>query len=807
MMFPQGMSANFPITATGIPLPAFRQSGRLPGGVKFVDNGDGTASLYGRPGNGLGQVGDYFLTLTASNGVAPAATQNFKLTITRPPVITSVNNATFVVGASNTFTVGTKTSRLTVNLSFTGALPAGVTFVANTNGTATLSGTPPPGSEGPYPITITASNGTLPNAKQTFTLTVQDAPPVLKAPAITSSASTTFTVGTEGIFTARTTGTPTSSLTLTGTQPSWLSFIDNTDGTATFVGAPDPGSAGNYTFTITATNGVVPDATQTFTLVVVDTSPVITSVNNATFIASAFNTFTVKTKTSVPSATLSFTGTLPAGVTFVANTNGTATLSGTPPPGSERPYQIMITAANGTLPNATQIFVITVQDAPPVLQAPAITSAAGTTFTVGAPGTFAVTATGTPTSSLTLVGPRPSWLLFVDHTDGTATMSGTPDLNSDASYAFTITARNGVSPSATQTFILTVLQAPAITSPSSVTFTVGAPASFNVTTRGNPAAILTLTGALPSGITFTDTGNGGATLAGTPAAGTRGSYVITITAANGVTSNGTQSFTLTVIDQRSQLLNLSSRLQVRTGANVLIGGFIITGNTAKKVMIRGLGPSLSNLFGTSALHDSTLELHQGSLVETNDDWQTDANVGQIPNGFQPSDPRESVLVRTLTPGSYTVILAGKNGTTGVGLVELYDLDAAANSQLAELSARAFVQGGNNVLIGGFIIGANTSSNNVIVRALGPSLAQAQIANPLADPTLELHDANGARITSNDNWQDDPTQAAQVIAAGIAPSNRLESAIAASLSPGAYTAIVAGKNAGTGVGLIEIYNVQ
>ena len=172
--FPQGIRTNFTITTTGIPVPKITSSGHLPGGVKFVDNGDGTATLSGRPGGGNGLLGDYALTFTASNGVSPAGTQNFTLTITRPPRITSVNNATFVVGTANTFTITTRSTVPKTTLSYTGSLPGGVTFVPHNNGTATLSGTPAAGSQGIYFLTITGTNGTPPDAVQLFTLTVQD---------------------------------------------------------------------------------------------------------------------------------------------------------------------------------------------------------------------------------------------------------------------------------------------------------------------------------------------------------------------------------------------------------------------------------------------------------------------------------------------------------------------------------------------------------------------------------------------------------------------------------------------------------
>jgi hypothetical protein len=718
VIFPQGIQDIFTITTSADPVAKITSSGHLPGGVKFVDNGDGTATLSGRPGGGLGLVGDYPLTFTASNGVPPAGTQNFTLTITRPPRITSVNNATFVVGTAKTFTITTRNSVPKATLSFTGTLPGGVTFTPLSNGTATLSGTPVPGSEGVYFLTITAANGTPPDSVQLFTLTVQDTAPVLHAPAIISSASTTFTAGTEGTFTIHTTGVPTATLSLTGTQPSWLSFIDNTDGTATLAGIPDPGSNPSYAFTITATNGVSPDAVQSFTLFVVNPPPAITSVNNATFLVGTFDTFTVRTSPPVPSATVSFTGTLPAGITFVPNGDGTATVSGTAAAGSEGDYPIDISASNGTLPDAMQTFTITVQDVPPVSQAPAITSAATSSFMVGTAGTFTITATGTPTPSFTLTGAQPSWLSFVDNTDGTATLSGTPDADSDLSYSFTITARNGVFPNATQDFTLSIQQTPA----------------------------------------------------------------------------------------NATLVNISTRLLVQTGAKVGIGGFIITGTDAKKVLIRGMGPTLTSFGVPNALQDPVLELHDGTgaVVVSNDDWKIPQETAITATGKAPPDDHESAIQLTLQPGSYTVIESGKNGTSGVGLIELYDLDAVANAHLSNISTRGSVQTGANVMIGGFIVSGANGSLNLIVRALGPSLAQFGVPTPLADPNLRLYDSNGTLIRLNDNWKD--SQQAAIHNSGFQPPNDLDSAILVTLPTGNYTAIVSGKNGGTGVALVEVYRL-
>lgn len=245
----------------------------------------------------------------------------------------------------------------------------------------------------------------------------------------------------------------------------------------------------------------------------------------------------------------------------------------------------------------------------------------------------------------------------------------------------------------------------------------------------------------------------------------------------------------------------------------MIGGFIITGSAPKNVAVRGIGPSLTALGISDALADPTLELHaaNGSLLMQNDDWQDDpTQAAQLTAlGLALQDPKESGIVATLQPGaSYTAILAGKNGGAGVGLVEIYDTNQAATSQLANISTRGFVQTGENVMIGGFILGGSNQSTGVVVRGIGPSLAQFFGLSPvLADPTLELRDSNGALLISNDDWQDDPLQAAQLSALGLAPQDPKESGIFASLPPGAFTAILVGRNDGTGIGLVEIYNVH
>ena len=241
----------------------------------------------------------------------------------------------------------------------------------------------------------------------------------------------------------------------------------------------------------------------------------------------------------------------------------------------------------------------------------------------------------------------------------------------------------------------------------------------------------------------------------------------------------------------------------------MIGGFIITGNTPKKVVIRSLGPSLASFGITDFLADPFLQLRSsnGTLLKQNDNWKDDQRTEIEATGLQPSDDRESAIVTTLVPGNYTALLTGKGGTTGVGTVEVYDANFAADSQLANISTRGFVQTGNNVMIAGFTLGKGTDPTDIAVRGIGPSLTSYGLNNVLADPTLELRDSNGALLISNDDWQSDPVSAAKLTAHGLALSNSKESGIYTTLAPGQYTAIIAGKSGGTGIGLVEIYHVQ
>ena len=257
--------------------------------------------------------------------------------------------------------------------------------------------------------------------------------------------------------------------------------------------------------------------------------------------------------------------------------------------------------------------------------------------------------------------------------------------------------------------------------------------------------------------------------------------------------------------------NISTRLRVLGGDNALIGGLIATGTGGKRVIIRAIGPSLTAFGVPGALANPTLDLFQGStLLLSNDDWQNSAQQAEIAaSGLAPSNTAESAIIWTLLPNqNYTAVVRGINGTTGIGVVDAFDLDRAAASKLGNISTRGFVDVDDNVMIAGLIAGpSNGTSLKILARALGPTLSDFGVAGALANPTLDLVNSNGTVIRSNDNWKDDPQQRAAIEAAGLAPSHDQEAALVETVAPGAYTAVVRGSGRTTGVGLVEVYNIQ
>ncbi|MEO5625702.1 MAG: putative Ig domain-containing protein, partial [Dokdonella sp.] len=351
------------------------------------------------------------------------------------------------------------------------ALPSGLTLASNGN----LSGTPQAGTSGSYALLVDVSDAASCSlASVPVTLIVDE------ASAITSAASTTFTVGTAGNFNVTTTGQPLPSLSETGALPTGVTF--NT-GTGLLSGTPAAGTAGSYPITFTASNGVGAPATQNFTLTV-DEASAITSANATSFTVGTAGTFTV-TATGSPAPTLSETGALPSGVTF--NT-GTGVLAGTPAAGTGGTYAITFTATNGVGAPATQNFTLTIDEAP------AITSANTIAFTIGAAGTFNVTASGFPLPALSETGALPTGVTF---NTATGVLSGTPAAGTGGSYPLVFTATNGIGAPATQNFTLAIVDGALITSANATTFTVGTAGTFTVTATGTPTPILSETGALP----------------------------------------------------------------------------------------------------------------------------------------------------------------------------------------------------------------------------------------------------------------------------------------------------------------------
>jgi phospholipase/lecithinase/hemolysin len=256
----------------------------------------------------------------------------------------------------------------------------------------------------------------------------------------------------------------------------------------------------------------------------------------------------------------------------------------------------------------------------------------------------------------------------------------------------------------------------------------------------------------------------------------------------------------------AKALNIATRLFVDTGERVPIVGFIVTGDTSKRVLLRGIGPSLAANGVPNPLADPTLTLFDGAGKElrTNNNWRDSQAQEIMGTGIPPQNDLESAIVATLSPGPYTAVLAGLGGTTGNGLVEVYDLEPAANSTLANVSTRGFAGAGDDAMIAGVIIGSGELPI-VVVRVLGPTLTSAGIGDPLLDPTIELHDGEGTLIGFNDDWKDGQTQS--LFATQLNPSNDREAAVVAFLAPGSYTAVVRGTAGTTGVALVEAYRIQ
>jgi hypothetical protein len=459
------------------------------------------------------------------------------------------------------------------------------------------------------------------------------------------------------------------------------------------------------------------------------------------------------------------------------------------------------TAANQTafFDNAT----VTVVNAAPT---PTATATATSTPTATATATPTATATATPTAAPATPSPTPTATATATATP-TATATATPTATPVTTPSPTPTATATATPTATATGTATSTptSTPTATATIAPTATATATSTPIATATSTPTATATSTPTATATATATSTSTPTATATATATPITTSSPTPTATA----TPTAMATPTATPAPSVAQALNIATRLKVDTGDKAMIAGFIINGNASKPVILRGIGPSLLAFGINDALLDPVLDLRgsDGSLILSNDNWK-DTQREQIEGGpLQPRDDRESVIVATLPPGAYTAALTGKNNTIGVGLVEAYDNNQALDSQLANISTRGFVLDGNNVMIGGFILGGSPNSTRIALRGIGPSLAKFGLNPVLQDPTLEVHDGNGATLVANDNWTDDSASAAQLTASGLAPTDPKEAGVFITLPPGQFTAVLAGKNNGTGIGLIEVYNLK
>jgi len=582
---------------------------------------------------------------------------------------------------------------------------------------------------------------------------------------------------------------------------------------ASYSGDPlnNPSSSGCGEETVTVSPTPTPTPTPNPT-----PAPVITSPSTATATQDQLFVYQV-TATGSPT---SYTATpLPAGLTF---DSAHGILGGAPTdPGTT---QIQLTASNsGGTGMAT--LALTVQPAPS--SGPVITSGTSITARTGQAFSFDVfTIGGSATARLSATGLPPG--LSVDPVSGI--ISGIP--TADGSFGVTLTVTDGAV-TTTSTLELTFTSDPAIPviiSPRETTLAAGQFFTYTIMAPSSDHSGTTfiLIGTLPSGLVF-DPATG--TISGTYNSHFQnGGALLGNVQLIATNSSGTATSTLAFFQQVSGAAkNISTRLAVGTSDNVLIGGIIIQGNAPKKVIIRAIGPGLTQYGVPGALQDPFLELHDGSgaLIGQNDNWGTTIPGGVITSdqvaeiqgsGLAPGDSRESAIISTLQPGNYTAIVRGVSSTTGNALVEVYDLDTthldvSINAQLGNISTRGLVQTGDNVMIGGFIVRGDMPAT-VIVRATGPSLTQYGVPNALQDPTLELHDGSGALIGQNDNWGTTilggvitSDQVAEIQASGHAPGDSHESAIISTLQPGNYTAIVRGVNDTTGIALVEAFVLQ
>jgi hypothetical protein len=718
-------------------------------------------------------------------------------------------------------------------------LPAGVDAIVATQNGATLT-VKADATPGKVQVTANPVLGTI------------NLQPVAspQAPAITSAATATFAVGAAGTFTATATGNPAPTFSFNGTLPPGLSL-----NAVTGVLSGTPVAAGSVQRTLVAANGLAPDASQAFTIVVAKGSQTIafTPIDglNLTEVDALLATATSGLPVSFASATptvcsvsgvnLTVTGLAPGMCTLLATQAGDANWNaapiatqsffvkgtqaitfGSPPALSVGTTGTVIVSASSGLPVTLiswipEFCTVTGNVVTGVAPGECILAAnqGGNAFYYPAlqvlqsipvvKGTQVVVFGAAPAIAVGGVGPVSATassglpVTLASTTPGTCSIAG----NLVSGLATGDCTINGVqlgdasyepAPLATLTF-------PIFANAGSYSLVAARVGDGQGRIVSSPAGVdcgsaCTVSFAAGSTVTLTAIAAPGSAFAGwTGACDGLGPCVVTMSAQRNVWA------TFTLFTSLPRLANISTRGVVGSGGEVMIGGFVIGGNVSKTVVVRAIGPSLAGFGVAGAIADPKLDLYSGNtLVASNDDWGTAANAAAIQaSGFSPSDPHESAVLVTLAPGAYTALVSG-NGGTGPGMVEVYELDPA-QGPFANISTRGLVQQGDGVMIGGFVIQGN-APQTVVIRALGPSLASFGVTGVMSNPRLQLFSGQ-AIIASNDDWSGG-ANAAEIFARGFAPGDAREAAILVTLNPGAYTVIVSGADGGTGVGIVEVY---
>lgn len=531
--FTAGIAGSFSATATGAPMPTITKTGTLPSGLQFDTTVPGVLGISGTPAAGSG--GTYTLQLTATNTVGQA-TQDLVLTVNEAPAVSSPDHVTLISGQAATpftFTAAGGFPAGAYISAVTGALPTGVTAVAAAPGYV-LSGTPPLGTHGVFPLVVTATNGVV-SSTQNFTLAIDEVPVVTTQP-----QPVTIVAGGAAVFSAAASGFPAPSIV----------WQVSTDGGANFTTLPNESSATLNITTTQSMNGNLyravfhndaGDATSAAALLTVGTQPAFTSTGSATFAVGGGAQSAPVTTGGIPDAAITATG-LPGWLMLTPGSAGTAALNGTPAAGDGGLYSVALTATNGFGIDAAQSFALTVTKAPTFASAATATLTAGTAANVQITTSHAYPAV----TGITLAGILPAGVSFVDGLNGTATLTGTPSAASGGVYHLTLTTVGGVS-SVQQQLTVTVNAAPSITSAAAAGFTRGVAGTFTITTGpAYPTPTVSISGALPAGLTFTANADGTATISGTTVVPAT-SVSVQLTTANGTAPDATQTLVVTVV--------------------------------------------------------------------------------------------------------------------------------------------------------------------------------------------------------------------------------------------------------------------